>query len=66
VLQTPVAVRADLLGEELAADPLEHVRRCLAGGAEVHTVPGDPAAFAVRSAWDLELARLLAESTMAP
>jgi 2-C-methyl-D-erythritol 4-phosphate cytidylyltransferase len=65
VLQTPVAFRADQLVDELAADPLEHVRRCLAGGASVHTVPGDPAAFAVRSAWDLELAQLLAERTMA-
>jgi 2-C-methyl-D-erythritol 4-phosphate cytidylyltransferase len=65
VLQTPVAFRAGLLGAELAADPLEHVRRCLAGGGSVHTVPGDPAAFAVHSAWDLELAQLLAERTMA-
>ncbi|GAA1252905.1 2-C-methyl-D-erythritol 4-phosphate cytidylyltransferase [Pseudonocardia aurantiaca] len=65
VLQTPVAFHADLLGAELAADPLEHVRRCLAGGGSVHTVPGDPTAFAVHSTWDLELARLLAERTMA-
>jgi 2-C-methyl-D-erythritol 4-phosphate cytidylyltransferase len=65
VLQTPVAFRADLLGAELAADPLEYVRRCLAGGGSVHTVPGDPTAFAVHSTWDLELAQLLAERTMA-
>jgi 2-C-methyl-D-erythritol 4-phosphate cytidylyltransferase len=65
VLQTPVAARADVLGDGLATDPLDHVRHRLAGGAAVHAVAGDPAAFAVHSAWDLELAELLAERTMA-
>lgn len=64
VLQTPLAVRAELLPDGLAGDPLDHVRRYLAAGNSVHTVPGEPAAFAVRSAWDLELARQLAEGTI--
>jgi 2-C-methyl-D-erythritol 4-phosphate cytidylyltransferase len=64
VLQTPIAARAELLTGEVA-DPVEHVRRYLAHGGSVHTVPGDPAAFAVRGTWDLELAELLAERTIA-
>jgi 2-C-methyl-D-erythritol 4-phosphate cytidylyltransferase len=64
VLQTPVAARAELLTGEFA-DPVEHIRHHLADGGDVHTVPGDPAAFAVRSEWDLELAQLLAERTIA-
>jgi 2-C-methyl-D-erythritol 4-phosphate cytidylyltransferase len=66
VLQTPVAARPELLIGEFAPDPLEHVRRNLAAGGAVHTVHGDPAAFAVRSVWDLELAELLAERTIEP
>jgi 2-C-methyl-D-erythritol 4-phosphate cytidylyltransferase len=65
VLQTPIAARAELL-TDVAEDPLEPVRRYLAGGGAVHTVPGHPAAFAVRTAWDLELAELLAERTIEP
>nr|WP_281288622.1 2-C-methyl-D-erythritol 4-phosphate cytidylyltransferase [Pseudonocardia kunmingensis] len=65
VLQTPLAVRADLLPAELGGDPLDVVRRHTAAGGAVHTVPGHPAAFAVHSPWDLELAELVAEGTIA-
>jgi len=61
VLQTPLAVRGDLLRPSLAADPLALARHHAASGGTVHTVPGHSAAFAVRSAWDLELAELLAK-----
>jgi 2-C-methyl-D-erythritol 4-phosphate cytidylyltransferase len=61
VLQTPVAVRAELLGP--GADPLGAVVELAASGA-VHSIPGDPLAFPVHSAWDVELAELLvAEAT---
>jgi 2-C-methyl-D-erythritol 4-phosphate cytidylyltransferase len=61
VMQTPVAVRADLV--EPGADPIAAVLE-LASSAAVHSVPGDPLAFPVHSAWDLELAELLlAEGT---
>jgi 2-C-methyl-D-erythritol 4-phosphate cytidylyltransferase len=59
VLQTPLAVRGDLLRPALAADPLALARHHAASGGAVHTVAGHSAAFAVRSAWDLELAELL-------
>jgi 2-C-methyl-D-erythritol 4-phosphate cytidylyltransferase len=59
VLQTPIAARARLLREP-GTDPLAAVRRFTAAGGTVHTVPGHPAAFAVRSEWDLELAELVA------
>lgn len=61
VLQTPLAVRGDLLPPSLAAVPLELARYHAASGGTVHTVPGHSAAFAVRSAWDLELAGSLAK-----
>jgi 2-C-methyl-D-erythritol 4-phosphate cytidylyltransferase len=61
VLQTPLAVRGDLLRPSLAADPLALARHHAASGGTVHTVPGHSAAFAVRSAWDLELAELVAK-----
>lgn len=61
VLQTPLAVRGDLFDPVLVADPLTLARRHAARGGSVHTLPGHSAAFAVRSAWDLELAELLAE-----
>jgi 2-C-methyl-D-erythritol 4-phosphate cytidylyltransferase len=61
VLQTPLAVRGDLLRPPLDADPLALVRRHAAAGGTVHTVPGHSSAFAVRSAWDLELAELMAK-----
>jgi 2-C-methyl-D-erythritol 4-phosphate cytidylyltransferase len=64
VLQTPFAVRSALLPADVGDDPLGAVRRHTAAGAAVHTVPGHPAAFAVHSAWDLELAELVAEGTI--
>jgi 2-C-methyl-D-erythritol 4-phosphate cytidylyltransferase len=62
VLQTPIAVRARVLpaGADIGHDPLAAVRRHAAAGGTVHTVPGHPAAFAVCSEWDLELAELIA------
>jgi 2-C-methyl-D-erythritol 4-phosphate cytidylyltransferase len=60
VMQTPIAFRASVLAADACADPLTAVRRYTAAGGEVWTVPGHPAAFAVRSAWDLELAELIA------
>jgi 2-C-methyl-D-erythritol 4-phosphate cytidylyltransferase len=61
VLQTPVAVRGPMLPADACADPLASVRRYAEAGGEVRTVPGHPAAFAVRSEWDLELAELIAD-----
>ena len=61
VLQTPIALRAGLLPADVCEDPLAVIRRHTAAGDNVHTVPGHPAAFAVRSAWDLELAELIAD-----
>jgi 2-C-methyl-D-erythritol 4-phosphate cytidylyltransferase len=66
VLQTPIAVRAELAPADLARDPLDLVRRHMDTGGAVHTVPGHPAAFALRSGWDVELAQLFAERTLAP
>jgi 2-C-methyl-D-erythritol 4-phosphate cytidylyltransferase len=57
VLQTPLAVRSELV--EPGADPIEAVP-ALAAAHPVHSVAGDPLAFPVESAWDLELAELLA------
>jgi 2-C-methyl-D-erythritol 4-phosphate cytidylyltransferase len=70
VLQTPIALRADLLPAELGpdpldADPLDVVRRHTAAGGTVHTVAGHPSAFALHSPWDLELAELVAQGTIA-
>jgi 2-C-methyl-D-erythritol 4-phosphate cytidylyltransferase len=61
VLQTPIALRARLLSADICEDPLTAIHRHTAIGGNVHTVPGHPAAFAVRSAWDLELAELIAD-----
>lgn len=58
VAQTPLAIRADLAGPDLAGPDLLRAA-CAAGGGPAHAVPGHPMAFAVRSAWDLELADLL-------
>jgi 2-C-methyl-D-erythritol 4-phosphate cytidylyltransferase len=63
VVQTPQAFRADLLPDDvlhrvLAAEPVEHAWAAV--GSPVVTVPGHPLAFAVRSAWDRELAEMLA------
>ena len=60
VLQTPIAARARTLPAAACVDVLGAVRRYAATGGEVRTVTGHPAAFAVRSAWDLELAELIA------
>ncbi|WP_369804984.1 2-C-methyl-D-erythritol 4-phosphate cytidylyltransferase [Pseudonocardia sp. MH-G8] len=65
VLQTPIALRADLLPAEIGADPLDVVRRHTAAGGTVHTVAGHPSAFALHSPWDLELAELVAQGTIA-
>ena len=61
VLQTPIAVRAGMLTADACANPVAEVRRYTAAGGEVWTVAGHPAAFAVRSDWDLELAELIAD-----
>jgi 4-diphosphocytidyl-2-methyl-D-erithritol synthase len=61
VAQTPFAVRRDLLDPELADSPLTLAAAHAAAGGAVHTVAGHPLAFAVRSAWDLQLAELLVE-----
>ena len=57
IVQTPVALRARLLGEP----PLRSVAKLVESGLGVHCVPGHPLAFPVRTAWDLQLAQLLAE-----
>ncbi len=59
VVQTPQAYRAVLLDPDLPS--LDAALTLAAAGVAVYTVPGDPLAFAVRSAWDLELAELLVE-----
>jgi 2-C-methyl-D-erythritol 4-phosphate cytidylyltransferase len=64
VLQTPLALLAELVPADLGTDPLQAVRTYTAGGGTVHTVAGHPAAFAVHSAWDLELAELVARGTI--
>jgi 2-C-methyl-D-erythritol 4-phosphate cytidylyltransferase len=61
VLQTPIAARSRLLPDCIADDPLAVIRHHTAAGGSVHAVPGHPAAFAVRSVWDLELAELVAD-----
>jgi 2-C-methyl-D-erythritol 4-phosphate cytidylyltransferase len=63
VVQTPQAFRPELLdglglARVLAADPVERAWTALAAAAV--TVPGHPLAFPVRSAWDRELAEVLA------
>ena len=52
VVQTPCAFRLDVWDcrSALLAQPAARAAR---------TIPGDPLAFAVRSAWDRELAELL-------
>jgi 2-C-methyl-D-erythritol 4-phosphate cytidylyltransferase len=61
VLQAPIALRARLLSAGAFMNPLTAIRRFTEAGGDVHTVTGHPAAFAVRSAWDLELAELIAD-----
>lgn len=62
VVQTPQAIRYELL----RGPPLTAVPRLLAQGSPVSTVPGDARAFAVRSAWDRELAELLLTDRVGP
>ena len=57
VVQTPVALRA----RQVADPPLRAVARLVESGLSVHCVPGHPLAFPIRTAWDLQLARLLVE-----
>lgn len=61
-VQSPFAFRADLL-PVFPLGALDLVRGCAAAGVPVHTVPGDPLALALRSAWDLERAALLPGAT---
>jgi 2-C-methyl-D-erythritol 4-phosphate cytidylyltransferase len=61
VLQTPVALRVRTLPPDAYENPLAAIRRFTSAGGDVRTVTGHPAAFAVRSAWDLELAELIAD-----
>lgn len=56
VVQTPQAFTADLLPLVLPAAMDDPARGWVAAGAPVHTVAGDPRAFAVHTAWDRELA----------
>lgn len=55
VLQTPFAVRTEMIrtDDDLLAIPTTRA---------AHTVAGHPLAFAVRTAWDLEMAELLVTS----
>jgi 2-C-methyl-D-erythritol 4-phosphate cytidylyltransferase len=57
VVQTPHAFRAGAVHTGLLDVAGAHT----AAGRPVHTVVGDPLAFAVRTPWDLQLAELLVE-----
>ena len=65
VLQTPQAFRAGVLGTDVLAkvlastEPLEQA--WAVAGEPAVTVPGHPLAFAVRSAWERELAEVLGQ-----
>jgi 2-C-methyl-D-erythritol 4-phosphate cytidylyltransferase len=60
-LQTPIALRGDVLRPgALDGSPLSEVARLVESGVPVHCVDGDPLAFPVLTAWDLELARMMA------
>jgi 2-C-methyl-D-erythritol 4-phosphate cytidylyltransferase len=59
IVQTPVAVRADLLGR-LGPVMTGAAGAVLRTGVPVHAVAGDPAAFPVRTPAELELAAALA------
>lgn len=61
VTQTPQAFRADVLPAGL--EPLHAATALAVSGVVVHTVPGDPLAFAISSGWHLALARFLGEGT---
>lgn len=58
VVQTPQVIRRGSDARLLAA-PLTAAVLLAAAGPTVATVPGHPLAFAVRTAWELELAELL-------
>lgn len=60
VLQTPHAVRIG--PAESDADPLDVAARLAVDGSVI-AVDGDPLAFPVHTAWDLELAELLIDGT---
>lgn len=59
--QTPIALPADLLRNTRLEIPGELELPALLDqlGEPVHFVPGDPDAFELRTAWDLQLAELL-------
>lgn len=60
VVQSPVAFRPT---GPLPSGPIGLVGRCAAAGVPVRAVPGDPAALALRSPWDVERAGLLLAET---
>ncbi len=60
VVQTPQAIRRELFDFAAAPIPVAPISVAYTAAQDVHTVPGDPLAFAVRSPWDLELAELWA------
>jgi 2-C-methyl-D-erythritol 4-phosphate cytidylyltransferase len=68
VVQTPQAFRAELLGGDVlhrilaSGGPIEHA--WAVAGLPATTVPGHPLAFAVRSAWEREVAEVLAGETV--
>lgn len=55
VVQTPMALRAELLRDP----PLRTALELIGSGVPVAAVPGHPLAFPIRTTWDLELAELL-------
>lgn len=67
VVQSPAAFRAygSTGPDDVPRGALDLVARRCAAGRAVHTVPGDPAAFALRSAWDLELAEMVLDGVVA-
>jgi 2-C-methyl-D-erythritol 4-phosphate cytidylyltransferase len=57
IVQTPQAVRTDLVGAAALAAPAG--RTWVAAARPAHAVAGDPRALAVRGPWDLRTAELL-------
>lgn len=57
IVQTPQAVRTDLVGAAPLAEPAG--RTWAAAARPAHAVPGDPRALAVRGPWELRTAELL-------
>ncbi|SDF83865.1 2-C-methyl-D-erythritol 4-phosphate cytidylyltransferase [Pseudonocardia oroxyli] len=67
-VQTPQGFTVDTLRAAYAQSGVDAVATDDAGlvervGGTVHTVPGDPAAFKVTTAWDLRIAELLLEGS---